>query len=283
MKLCCKSGHQFTKENCYINKHGYTICRVCEKLRSRKRHGYKGNLPTGERTHCPQGHQYTPENTRIYRGSRNCRECHKLTERQKRETFRLQNPLSPKELSAFCGKGHEYNIDNTYYGKDGSRYCKQCSKDYRRSKSKWHHDSDFCRRGHPRIESNIKVSLNGKRRCLTCMKFNARQAYERRNHLDSNYSANDELITRAVFEDKCFKCGSYHDLEIDHHYPASKGFGLSLSNAVLLCRTCNRTKHDDMPIDFYTPNELYRLTEILDNISSGPLVQNFSVLNSVTN
>jgi hypothetical protein len=27
------------------------------------------------RTHCAQGHEYTPENTRIYRGYRRCRKC----------------------------------------------------------------------------------------------------------------------------------------------------------------------------------------------------------------
>jgi hypothetical protein len=27
------------------------------------------------KTHCPQGHEYTPENTRLYRGRRYCRAC----------------------------------------------------------------------------------------------------------------------------------------------------------------------------------------------------------------
>ena len=27
------------------------------------------------RTHCPQGHEYTPENTLVYRGRRYCRRC----------------------------------------------------------------------------------------------------------------------------------------------------------------------------------------------------------------
>lgn len=29
------------------------------------------------KTHCPQGHEYTEENTKYYRGKRYCRECHK--------------------------------------------------------------------------------------------------------------------------------------------------------------------------------------------------------------
>ena len=27
------------------------------------------------KTHCPQGHEYTPKNTRVYRGSRRCKAC----------------------------------------------------------------------------------------------------------------------------------------------------------------------------------------------------------------
>lgn len=27
------------------------------------------------KTHCPQGHEYTPENTKLKRGHRHCREC----------------------------------------------------------------------------------------------------------------------------------------------------------------------------------------------------------------
>jgi hypothetical protein len=27
------------------------------------------------KTHCPQGHEYSPENTKVYRGSRYCRAC----------------------------------------------------------------------------------------------------------------------------------------------------------------------------------------------------------------
>ena len=39
------------------------------------------------KTHCPQGHEYTPENTYIYRGSRYCRGCNReaQTRRRKKE------------------------------------------------------------------------------------------------------------------------------------------------------------------------------------------------------
>lgn len=38
-------------------------------------------IHAGAATHCPSGHEYSPENTRVYRGERLCRAC--LAERQK--------------------------------------------------------------------------------------------------------------------------------------------------------------------------------------------------------
>lgn len=36
------------------------------------------------KTHCPQGHEYNEENTRWYKGSRNCRVCDRDRQRIKR-------------------------------------------------------------------------------------------------------------------------------------------------------------------------------------------------------
>jgi 5-methylcytosine-specific restriction endonuclease McrA len=42
--------------------------------------------------------------------------------------------------------------------------------------------------------------------------------------------------------DKCEKCGSTHNLELDHKKPRFAGGTTERSNAQTLCRTCNRKK-----------------------------------------
>ncbi len=31
-----------------------------------------------DKTHCPMGHEYTPENTKIWKGNRSCKKCLKI-------------------------------------------------------------------------------------------------------------------------------------------------------------------------------------------------------------
>lgn len=45
-----------------------------------------GTHHMASRTHCPQGHEYTSENTYLYRGLRNCRRCHSDREAERRGT-----------------------------------------------------------------------------------------------------------------------------------------------------------------------------------------------------
>jgi 5-methylcytosine-specific restriction endonuclease McrA len=71
-----------------------------------------------------------------------------------------------------------------------------------------------------------------------------------------------------IFDYKCFKCGINQEdavrkdirgLVMDHHYPISIGFGLSKSNCVVLCLSCNSKKKNKMPEVFYSSEELMRL------------------------
>jgi 5-methylcytosine-specific restriction endonuclease McrA len=65
-----------------------------------------------------------------------------------------------------------------------------------------------------------------------------------------------------LFQDRCFRCGSTHMIELDHHIPQSLGGRLVAGNLVLLCSQCNLYKKDKHPDDFYTPQQLSQLKEI---------------------
>jgi len=74
-----------------------------------------------------------------------------------------------------------------------------------------------------------------------------------------NYTAEDEAITLKAFNNRCFNCGSNKNLTIDHHRPISKGNPLTLINAVVLCQSCNSSKSDKDPKEFYTRRQLKKL------------------------
>jgi hypothetical protein len=66
-------------------------------------------------THCPQGHEYTPENTLIRRnGRRKCRECGREAARQQQRS------------QTHCKNGHALEGDNLLIVKNGKRKCRTC-------------------------------------------------------------------------------------------------------------------------------------------------------------
>lgn len=70
--------------------------------------------------------------------------------------------------------------------------------------------------------------------------------------LDAEWTTQMEIEVRRFFSD-CVVCHSTKSLSVDHVLPLDKGFGLSPSNAVLLCKSCNSTKRDKMPEDLPEP------------------------------
>lgn len=72
----CPQGHPYTS----MNNRGERICRICIRQRARSKYRERLGLPGGMslrvKTHCPNGHEYTPENT-VYerRGERLAKRC----------------------------------------------------------------------------------------------------------------------------------------------------------------------------------------------------------------
>lgn len=76
----------------------------------------------------------------------------------------------------------------------------------------------------------------------------------------------EDLFRR--FEGKCFKTGVELDItqretwHIDHILPSKYFYPLTKENAALLSREANSNKRDRWPSEFYSPQELVRLSEI---------------------
>lgn len=91
----------------------------------------------------------------------------------------------------------------------------------------------------------------------------SRRRRERVRGLELRLSLEDIELIHRRFGDQCFNCGSEKRLEIDHHYPLNQGFGLELSNAALLCKSCNSAKKDRLPEEFYSEGQLLALDKLL--------------------
>ncbi len=94
-----------------------------------------------------------------------------------------------------------------------------------------------------------------------------RNRRDRKNALGEKWRGLSVIHAKMVkvqFEHKCFKCAGTHRLALDHNMPLSAGFPLELGNAVLLCNSCNSSKRDKFPEDFYSFSELQALKPLLE-------------------
>jgi 5-methylcytosine-specific restriction endonuclease McrA len=94
-------------------------------------------------------------------------------------------------------------------------------------------------------------------------KINGMIRRERKRRAGEKLNISNDFINliKIKFLNKCFNCDTTDDLCIDHHYPLSKGGSLNMNNAVLLCRSCNSSKHNKFPELFYSKDQLLILRE----------------------
>lgn len=111
-KDSCRNGHKYEEGSFKLSESGKRICLVCQQ--------------EGKKTHCPQGHEYTEENTYWYKGFRACRICRKDNVYAAREPGVGQGGIN--KAKTHCPKGHEYTVENTYTNPEGRRWCRTCAR-----------------------------------------------------------------------------------------------------------------------------------------------------------
>lgn len=100
-QVTCLRGHPLSGENLIYRPDRGRECRTCHRASLRRRKHERSAelrglglrlLPPGERTHCPAGHTYTADNTRLkYRAGRNSPSRHcKACEQEQRERTRAR-------------------------------------------------------------------------------------------------------------------------------------------------------------------------------------------------
>lgn len=174
---------------------------------------------------CRNGHVIDDDNIYIRpdNGQIVCRACRREAGRRASLKKKLRRNHQPK---AHCKHGHEYTPENTGRDKRGHRYCNFCKRLKGRQRINFkgfEYGRGLCQHGH-KIEDNFYYREDGTKRCATCFLNIQRRRRERKVELDLNYSLEDEKITRLVFDNRCFKCKSLENIQIDHHYPLSRGF-----------------------------------------------------------
>ena len=87
-----------------------------------------GRHHSARKTHCKNGHEFTPENTMPQtNGGRGCRTCNSERARAWYEANKGDRQPDNK-TKTHCKRGHEFTEENTLRRKDGGRQCRACSK-----------------------------------------------------------------------------------------------------------------------------------------------------------
>lgn len=140
----CKNWHEYAVTGFVTNGTNsdgsprYT-CKACrdEASERRKQKNYQagGKISAAERTHCPEGHEYTPENTYVKpsTGHRECRTCIRKRSKRQWDQARLPDSRGDWKSRTHCPRGHEYDEENTYFRpKTGHRVCRRCARERQR-------------------------------------------------------------------------------------------------------------------------------------------------------
>ena len=84
--------------------------------------------------------------------------------------------------------------------------------------------------------------------------------------VNENYTKEDEAFTKNLFDHACFNCGSTENLTVDHYRPLSKGNALTLTNAIILCTSCNSSKNNKDPEQFFSEEQITIIQEVFDMV-----------------
>ena len=252
-------------------------CIICKQIKPLSEYNKRANSTDGYRNNCKlcqqkRNKEYREANidkTKEYNKkyykltrekqiltSRKYRKEHKEEIREYHKKYREQHKeeLSKKKRLDYLKNRNnpDFILANKKYREENrERINKVKREEYLRNRDKYLERTRKYKEDHPELVRLWKKRYKRRRRA-------------KQQEVKESYTIQDEQYTKSLFNNKCFNCGATDNLHIDHHYPLSKGHALTRNNAVLLCQHCNISKSNKSPEEFYTPEKLSILTEMLN-------------------
>ena len=204
-------------------------------------------------THCPQGHEYTPDNIR--KGPRRrCRQCHLDREAARRISlgFSPRKPRPVVDGQVHCQKGH------VFQARPGTSSCATCHRERERESKRskgavpriaWA-DRTHCPQGHLLTpEARRKGNSKHTGSCLICHRIRQQKIWDKKSR----------AYAGAIATDPCSYCGGPSGT-LDHITPKKHGGTDDWSNQTSACFSCNARKQARplLPflLDFWKPADM---------------------------
>ena len=157
------------------------------------------------KTHCKRGHEFTPENTYVYKGHRTCKKCQGMW---------------------FKDNVQRVNLIKSAWSKKNPEKVKEAA-------CKWYNNNTdlaiqrnrVCRKNKPEVYKAAKARRRAK------VKGSG-----------GSFSAAEWILLCTLYNNKCLCCKRKEILEADHIVPVSKGGTSNIENIQPLCRSCNARK-----------------------------------------
>jgi len=175
-------------------------------------------------------------------------------------------------------KGIEYGLEKTLdcfhkdkIKKNEERQQTSTGKDKRDRLARWSVSltrfmSKLRKEAKERPLSRIEQQAKWRRENPEKARMGSRRRRARKVAVNENYTAEDEAFTKNLFDHACFNCGSTENLSVDHYRPLSKGNALTLTNAIILCRSCNCSKGPKDPEQFFSEEQIMIIQEVFDRV-----------------
>lgn len=220
---------------------------------------------------CKAGHEWGTTRKSLRR------KCNSECPKCRKEKYLYQIQQDPDFNKKRYQANREYSINYLHqYRKNNSEIIRQKNKEYqqkhrkkllayRKAYDQKHREKLLPKRREYRRNYYLehKEEINKKHRdyyrknsYAALLRSRKRRAIKKNLH-SVRYTVIEVKFLKESFESCCAYCGCKKPLALDHFIPIAKGGPDCLGNLVPACKSCNSSKHDSDPMEWYKSQQFY--------------------------